>query len=70
METQEETLKRIRFNEFLWGFANSLDIDRQKADEVWAAFSRQLSDSEREQIEQQGQDSGFEMGNECRKLDK
>jgi hypothetical protein len=54
--------------EFLHGFARAADIDRTEADAAWAAYSRQLSGGERERIENQGQDAGFEMGQQWKAM--
>lgn len=56
------------YNEFIRGLALALDVDYSEASAQWAGYSRQLTDSAREQIESNGQDSGFEIGNEIKRL--
>jgi hypothetical protein len=68
LEDDPQTGRQQRLQEFLNGFAKAADINLSEADAQWAGYSRQLSDHEREQIENQGQDSGFEMGTQFRKL--
>jgi hypothetical protein len=45
-------------SDFLDGFAAETNLGRAEAEEQWAAFSRQLTDRERKQIE----DGGYEVG--------
>jgi hypothetical protein len=63
MNTKNKTM------EFLRGFAStyvpqSMPKQKHDADAHWAAFSRQLSDQERESIEAGGFESGADYGTE------
>jgi len=62
-------MENQKYCEFIKGFANGLDVDYPEAREHWAAFSRQLSNADREADEAQGEDRGYELGVEYRKLD-
>lgn len=54
--------------EFLHGFAAEADIAYASADAHWAAFSRQLSDWEREEIEAGGREAGREQARAWKQL--
>ena len=49
-------------SEFIAAFARIANLSPIDADSHWAAFSRQLSDSEREEIESGGVESGEREG--------
>jgi len=48
---------------FIEGFAESTNLTINEAKTEWAAWSRQLPDTEREQIENKGHVSGMNEGN-------
>ena len=57
-ETNTDTFEI--FNE---GFADATGSTLSEARDSWAWYSRQLSDSERNQIEARGSDAGWAEGN-------
>jgi hypothetical protein len=73
-EAQEACDELIAFRrecserEFIDGFADGADISVREAREAWASFSRQMSDSAREEEEQQGRERGITLGMEYRSL--
>ncbi len=73
-EAQEACDELIAFRrecserEFVDGFADGADISVREAREAWASFSRQMSDSAREEEEQQGRERGITLGMEYRSL--
>ena len=51
------------YNEFIFGFKNSAGFETTNyADEVWAAWSRQLSDGARAAVEKTGYEGGIREG--------
>jgi hypothetical protein len=66
-KNQQERLKQVN-GAFLKAFADVTKLKASEADEQWAGFSRQLSDSERTEIENGGSRSGHLMGEEFLKL--
>ena len=51
------------YNEFIAGFQHSAGFETTNyADEVWAGWSRQLSDSARAAVESQGYAGGIKEG--------
>ncbi len=69
-QTNETESERAKFWEFLLGMAQTLDTTVGGARWEWAAFSRQLSDTERRKIEQGGNDAGIDMANDIRRIDQ
>ena len=63
-----DTAPDDQINGFLWGFSKGANIDRSEAPAQWAGHSIQLSDSERQAIERQGEDAGFTEGQQFAKL--
>ena len=57
-----------QFNAFLTAFAAAAHLNDSEAGEQWAGFSRSLSDSERELIENGGTQSGSREGESFLKL--
>lgn len=57
-----KTPNDITFINFLDGFAVGAELPRSEADEQWAGFSRQLSDSDRMAIESGEYKSGVQQG--------
>ena len=55
-------------NEFLKGFAQATGLDRQEAEEEWAAFSRQLSGITIRAIEDGGYEAGVREGRRFRAM--
>lgn len=54
-------------NAFLNAFAAETGLSDHEADEQWVAYSRQLSDAERRQIERGGTRAGERMGRQFRR---
>jgi hypothetical protein len=52
------------FDEFISGIMDATGFHRMDADTQWASYSRQLSDSERHDIERGGYSNGLAMGSE------
>jgi hypothetical protein len=48
--------------EFLQAFAKTIGTDLITADAQWAGYTRQLGDAEREEIEDEGEESGKIQG--------
>jgi len=63
-----EAVTENKYAEFIMGFARAANLTYSEADSGWAALSRQLSDSQREAEESQGQDRGWEMGTEYARM--
>ena len=57
-----ESCNNELFKDFLRGFAEAAGLDHNEADEQWAAWSRNLSDREREAREHKGYDGGIAEG--------
>ena len=53
-----------KYAEFIKGFAKATNLDYPEARELWAWYSHQLSDADRTNDEQQGEDRGYELGGE------
>ena len=53
--------------QFLIGFETTTGLNHLEAAEQWAEYSRQLSDKDRQRIEQGGRTAGERMGQEFRK---
>jgi len=51
-----------KYSDFLDGFAMETELDRQEAENQWAGFSNQLSDSERREVEAGGWEAGITEG--------
>jgi hypothetical protein len=60
--TKPFSRERVNAEQFINGFASVLSYDIATAEEQWAWFSRQLSDNERDEIEQGGFDAGVTEG--------
>jgi transposase len=52
------------FDEFISGIMDATGFHRVQANEQWAAYSRQMSDTARSDIERGGHSNGLTMGSE------
>ena len=64
LEAKREARRENNEREFIEGFAEGMEISVRDARNAWADYSRNLSDSEREDEEQKGADRGRELGEE------
>jgi hypothetical protein len=63
-EALTEQVATSQFEAFLNGFTVGSEIGRDQAFDCWAAYSRQLTDSERRDEEARGYRRGMELGSE------